>query len=359
MHTGVRYLPLGVAVYFASVAFVLLFSGDAPFSILIGFLPLLAGVVVGSVLISNGLLMGYWLVPVVFPGLFLIGWRAGIPVIAQMDGPVIALVNGLLLIIAGIIGLMVTYVGRDSPKKSPDLTSDQLYQSSVKTQAQPRQGSSSPATPLAAQDAVTPDQSALSDVIRKYEQTLRELEHKLDQQKKYTHAMSHKHHHEQQQYRHQVQHLQDQLKELSGALAISRQSLTTTLRSIEDKCKALNFAVGRVYSDKKGGSPQLRELLLIKREYYNRFSEITADYSDEDAKTLLGVLHQLKEQLAVFAKKEADVFVVKPSEIVVQRKPDGQSIILDVLADNDTDPVREYFTEAADICTRLIEYLQR
>ncbi len=136
--------------------------------------------------------------------------------------------------------------------------------------------------------------------------------------------------------------------------------IQTYIQSIEDKCKALNFAVGRVYSDKRGGSPELRNLIKINKEYYNAFSNIG---SFSDAKTMSMVLELIRgitNALLLLNKTEHEVFGGRMHHLKnIQRDHYGNERILDVLIKNDEDPVQTYFDSALQFCAKATEELMK
>ncbi|MCB9359054.1 hypothetical protein H6503_03935 [Candidatus Woesearchaeota archaeon] len=160
-------------------------------------------------------------------------------------------------------------------------------------------------------------------------------------------------------YRGRIQQLNKELDAAKQALKITKENFVTNLRSIEDKCKAINFVVGRVYSDKNGGSKKVREILNINRILYNTFSAITKDWKDENSKYLMYVLALLKKKLSLYLVPERILFKVeKAKDSSVERDQAGNSIVLEVLSKNDKDPVKEYHAEATEICNNLIKFLR-
>ncbi len=165
----------------------------------------------------------------------------------------------------------------------------------------------------------------------------------------------------------------------SSTEKVERQNFPLQLRSIEDKCKALNFVIGRVYSNKKGGSRELRSRLTISREWYNRFSEIVGsgaagalpEAGPETApepvgkrrEELLEVLRKIRERLRFLEQREQEALtagmavgpVAGKDTLPVERS--ASDSILDVLARNDKDPVREYHAQALEICEKVLEFL--
>ena len=92
--------------------------------------------------------------------------------------------------------------------------------------------------------------------------------------------------------------MQTELAKIKSELEITKKNFKYNLRGIEDKCKAINFVIGRVYSDKKGGNKEVREQLKINRDLYNTFSEITANFSNDNVKDLIIILILLIHSLA-------------------------------------------------------------
>ncbi len=142
-------------------------------------------------------------------------------------------------------------------------------------------------------------------------------------------------------------------------LEITKETFLESIRSIEDKCKAINFVIGRVYSDKKGGSKKLRAKLNFPREWYNSFSEITGDYDSSKKQELSAVLGRILERLKVLQKSEKDVFELDENPMIkIERDKQGNDPIIEVLRKNDTDPVVNYYNSAVEVCEAVIKFLQ-
>lgn len=130
--------------------------------------------------------------------------------------------------------------------------------------------------------------------------------------------------------------------------------------SIEDKSKALNFVIGRVYNKHHGGSKQLREKLSLKPEWYNEFSEALHNEASPDKKRMLMVLNEIENQLFLLSLPEKDII---PNESLnelknLDRSSSGEDKILDVLIKNDKDPVETYYAGAKEFCLKLRDILQ-
>ncbi len=132
-----------------------------------------------------------------------------------------------------------------------------------------------------------------------------------------------------------------------------------TMQSVEDKCKAINFAIGRVYSGKHGGTREMREKIRIPAELYNSFSSTTSS-SSEDREKLLHILRKIRKRLLLLEKEEKEVL---GSSIVtlkhIKRDEDGESKVIDILAENDSDPVRSYYETALSFVENSISSLEK
>ncbi len=155
----------------------------------------------------------------------------------------------------------------------------------------------------------------------------------------------------------EVRQLRSKVTHYEQKIKVPEENLMVNLRSIEDKCKAINFVIGRVYSDKKGGSPEIRRKLHFDPEWYNQFSEISANPKENSTAELGRILRQITDRLALLERPEKEVVLVYKGRIMVERKP--SDTILEVLARNDKDPVKEYHAEAKEIATKLISLLHQ
>ena len=160
------------------------------------------------------------------------------------------------------------------------------------------------------------------------------------------------------EYEKHIKNLQAIVDRLKDKLEVSDKNFTTRLRGIEDKAKAINFVIGRVYSDKNGGSARIREGLNIDRALYNAFSEMSADISAENKKKLISVLEAISKKLASLELAENKIFKISP-RAKLTRDVHGKDTVLEVLAKNDTDPVLDYFVEAKEICSNMLAYLRK
>jgi hypothetical protein len=139
------------------------------------------------------------------------------------------------------------------------------------------------------------------------------------------------------------------------------EHLEKYIHTIEDKCKALNFVMGRVYRASNGGTARLREKVKVPSEWYNEFNTIAPEEVKEQKDLAIDLLTRIEDRLSLLLKPERVVFDhddVKGLKHLA-RDPDGKDRIIDVLTVNDNDPVEDYFLGAMDFCKRIKVELQK
>mgnify|MGYP006294630969 FL=1 len=133
----------------------------------------------------------------------------------------------------------------------------------------------------------------------------------------------------------------------------TEKSVEEYIQAIEDKSKALNFVIGRVYSAKHGGSEKLRNMIRIDKEWYNTFAEIRPDEIKSNILRLRKAVYSIGERLNVLHLTEKEVFPQSLSKLKkLQRNPEGKDRIIDVLIANDKDPVYAYYKSAVEFCNK-------
>ena len=153
--------------------------------------------------------------------------------------------------------------------------------------------------------------------------------------------------------------LESQIQEFIEAGKVNEDNLSEYIQSIEDKCKALNFAVGRVYSNKNGGSKDLRNLLKVKPAWYNEFSKLADNYDTIKKESALELINMILERLNTLWNKE-EMFGDRCFSLLrLDRDEACQDKVIDVIIKNDKDPVRTYFESAIDYCLKIKEFLER
>ncbi len=131
------------------------------------------------------------------------------------------------------------------------------------------------------------------------------------------------------------------------------------IHSIEDKCKAINFVIGRVYSSYHGGSSKLRDKIKIPSELYNEFNSIEEKDLKKKWKTAKILVLNIQHVLDRLYEPEKAVFGDEAKKLVnLERDKEGNDSIIDVLAKNDKDPVYNYVEGALDFCKRALEEIE-
>lgn len=138
------------------------------------------------------------------------------------------------------------------------------------------------------------------------------------------------------------------------------QSIEQYIQSIEDKSKALNFVIGRVYSNKHGGSDDLRGRIRIKKEWYNIFAEIPADEINLQLRKLRQAVQLIGERLALLQHTEVEIFGGLHTALKnIERQDAGHEKVIDILARNDKDPVMTYYNSAIEFCEKAMEEIDQ
>ncbi|MFT7615815.1 MAG: hypothetical protein ACI8Y7_000640 [Candidatus Woesearchaeota archaeon] len=160
------------------------------------------------------------------------------------------------------------------------------------------------------------------------------------------------------QYEDHIRKLENRLLVTKQELEVSQENISVRLHDIEAKCKAINFVIGRVYADKRGGNPRTRELLHIPREIYNNFSEAAKNYETADKDRLKDLLTIIKNKLAMYELPENRLFTVSKSpQIETTRDSEGNTAILEVMSTNDNDPIMDYYTETKEVVEKLLTFV--
>lgn len=150
-------------------------------------------------------------------------------------------------------------------------------------------------------------------------------------------------------------------KRKEQAVQFKPEKLSEYVQSIEDKCKGLNFTIGRVYRNSNGGTPHMRERLRIPSEWYNDFHSIKAEDMAEQQEKAKVLIHKIRDRLKVLAMKEKEVFSHPEAANLkhIMRHKEGEDRIIDVLKANDRDPVDHYYVSAVEFCDRILEELEK
>lgn len=315
----------------------------------------------------------FWVLPLSFPLIFIFIWSSSqSALISSMDGPAIMVINILVSYLISILTLFIFGIG--NMRENTVLHERNHYKELIGKYSEQNKQFRGQINHLQQELAeylhLTENHSHEST---NYQIRLGELENKLghakdevDIYKNEMEAIKAKldaAEQEAKDYAHDLKSLKDKLKDAEKELTVTKKDLVVTkadftvnLRAIEDKCKAINFVIGRVYADKKGGNKQIRSKLGINRVLYNNFSEIAADFNEKDSGKLLELLVAIRKRLDQLELKESEVINPKSGRIPLKREK-GQKI-LDILAVNDKDPVVNYHSDAKEVSDKLINYLK-
>jgi hypothetical protein len=132
------------------------------------------------------------------------------------------------------------------------------------------------------------------------------------------------------------------------------------VQSIEDKCKAINFVVGRVYRNSNGGNPKLRERLRIPSEWYNEFSA-TGEAKENTLAKAKVMVRKIRDRLSLYSQKEREVFHADEVKHLkhLHRNAAGEDTVITVLHHNDSDPVEQYYKSAMEFCDTILAALEK
>ncbi|MBN1275621.1 hypothetical protein JXA12_05015 [Candidatus Woesearchaeota archaeon] len=136
--------------------------------------------------------------------------------------------------------------------------------------------------------------------------------------------------------------------------------LSKFIASIEDKGKALNFVIGRVYNAYHGGTKDLRSKINMKQEWYDQFSQLPEDPGKVDFVALGTLISTIESRLHLLEKRERDIFGGAQLGFKhLVRDPLGNDSILDVLDKNDKDPVKSYVEGALQFCRKVKDFISK
>ncbi|MBD3208985.1 hypothetical protein GF367_01020 [Candidatus Woesearchaeota archaeon] len=136
--------------------------------------------------------------------------------------------------------------------------------------------------------------------------------------------------------------------------------LSKFIASIEDKGKALNFVIGRVYNAYHGGSKELRERINMKQEWYDQFSQLPDDPAKVDFVALSALITTIESRLRLLEKSESEIFGEAQQRFKnLVRDPAGKDRIVEVLDRNDKDPVKSYVEGALQFCGKVKDFIKK
>ncbi|MGV8171522.1 MAG: hypothetical protein ACP5OA_02395 [Candidatus Woesearchaeota archaeon] len=304
-------IVIGIILYIGAFIFMAMTSDTSIYRVFIGMLPTLLYLITFFFLFKmDASTVALWVLPLAFPLLFIILWYSNaFGLLNTMDTPVVAVVNVILSYFINIFLLLILTAGTKTHKV------EHTYHDTKE---------------------IGKIKHELGVVTSQLHNTATELE----------------------ETKQRLLETQKVAIEAKKELIVSKENFNLTLRSIEDKCKAINFVIGRVYSEKKGAGEQVRSKLRIDSELYNSFSELTSDFKAEDAQKLYVILKHIYSRLSTLELPEKDVIKLHEAALPVDRDKHGNDAILDVLRKNDKDPILEYHSGAKEICEKLMDFLE-
>jgi hypothetical protein len=129
--------------------------------------------------------------------------------------------------------------------------------------------------------------------------------------------------------------------------------------SIEDKAKAINAVIGRVYNVRRGGTEGIRKKIRIDSENYNEINELKNQPREKRRVLAIELLRKIKDKLDSLAEPERIVFDKHELKNLISLEHDlnGNDRVLDVLIKNDKDPVKSYYDGAVEFCDDALDEL--
>lgn len=138
-------------------------------------------------------------------------------------------------------------------------------------------------------------------------------------------------------------------------VAAEEQDVPTILATIEDRCKAINFVIGRVYNVHHGATAGMRDKIKIDSEWYNELSQAMED-PEENHEAVSDAVQLIKDRLSAMHYPEAEVFSAPELSRLkgLERSADGSSTVVHVLSRNDQDPIEQYLVSAEEYCDLVL-----
>lgn len=141
----------------------------------------------------------------------------------------------------------------------------------------------------------------------------------------------------------------------------NEEGVKTFVSCIEDKVKAINAAIGRVYSVRRGGTEPLRKKIKIDAAHYNEFNELKNEKPAQRKATAIKLLNKIKDRLELLQKPEKEVFDKDDMDSLlrIERDKKGNDKVINVLIKSDKDPVKAYYEGAMKFCEGAIKVLEK
>lgn len=137
--------------------------------------------------------------------------------------------------------------------------------------------------------------------------------------------------------------------------AVDARMIDKYIQSIEDKAKALNSVIGRVYTKRHGGTDEVRDAIKIPCEWYNEFARLEGIDAAAKIKKIRHLVNSIWERLQSWRNPEKAMFGYRHQYLKgLNRDPEGNTPVIDVLIANDRDPVEVYYRSAIEFCENAL-----
>lgn len=156
-----------------------------------------------------------------------------------------------------------------------------------------------------------------------------------------------------------TEEVKEEKEEQKIMIRLDDEGLKSFVSSIEDKAKAINAVIGRVYSANHGGTEPMRKKIRIDAEHYNEINELKTQPHEKRRILAIELLRKIKDKLDLLNKPEKEVFDKSEMKHLVHlgKDADGSNKIIDVLINNDKDPVKQYYDGAVEFCDNALDDL--
>jgi hypothetical protein len=103
----------------------------------------------------------------------------------------------------------------------------------------------------------------------------------------------------------------------------------------------------------------MRKKIRVDPTHYNEFNELKDKETVKRKKAAVALLLKIRETLKLLNQREVDVFDKEDLTglLNLTREPYGHDRIIDVLAKNDSDPVKSYHEAAMQFCEEAVKEL--
>ena len=99
----------------------------------------------------------------------------------------------------------------------------------------------------------------------------------------------------------------------------------------------------------------IRDAVKISKDWYNEFAQLENLDPATKVKKVRHLVNLIYERLMLWRSPEVAVFGYRHKYLKgLNRDPDGNTPIIDVLINNDRDPVEVYYRSSIDFCEKIL-----